>query len=123
MTQIHQYYNDQLAKNRWQFYIESPVASGILPEGVASDPAHTDIAADKLTLLRWRIWFLGWAVYASATCNNLPAENSSGRPQFVLHAHGRFVGTAEGWLRRTVRPMANSHFWKLICSAFMSTVS
>ena len=97
-------------------------------EGAVSDPARADIAADESTLSRWKVWFQAWAVYAQGCLQsisirfNLPVEDSSGRPQSVLHALGRFVGTADGWLRRTVRPMANSHFWRQTRSAFMSTV-
>lgn len=68
-------------------------------EGVLSEPARTDIAADESTLLRWKLWFLTWVVYAQgclqsiATRFNLPVENSSVRPQSVLQSLGRFVGT------------------------------
>ena len=98
-------------------------------EGAVSDPARTDIAADESTLSRWKTWFQDWGVYAQGCLQsismrfNLPVEESSGRPQSVLHALGRFVGTSEGWLKRIVRPMANSHFWQQTRSAFMSTIS
>jgi hypothetical protein len=97
-------------------------------EGVVSEPARRDISVDESTLSRWKIWFRAWAVYAEGCLQsisirfNLPVANTSGRPQSALHTLGRFVGTADGWLKRTVRPMVNSHFWLHTRSAFMSTL-
>jgi hypothetical protein len=87
-------------------------------EGIVSVPARTDIAADESTLARWRSWFLAWAVYAAGCLHSIsirfsqPVDhNMSLSPQNALHSLGRYVGTAVGWLSRTVRPIANSHLW------------
>lgn len=86
-------------------------------EGVVSEPARADIAADESTIQRWRSWFAAWSVYAQgvlaslAVRYDLPVARSSTHPQTVLHSLGRFVGTAVGWLSRAVRPITNSHAW------------
>jgi len=97
-------------------------------EGVVTEPARKDIAADESTLSRWRTWFKSWALYAQGCLNSisfrfyLPVENSSGHPQSAFHTLGRFVGAAAGWLTRTVRSIANSHLWIHTRSAFMSAL-
>ena len=96
-------------------------------EGVLSEPPRTDIAVDESTLSRWKLWFLTWVKYAQGCLNlisirfNLPVENLSDCPQSSLQRLGQFVGTAVGWLSRTVRPIANSYLWRQTRSAFMST--
>jgi hypothetical protein len=86
-------------------------------EGAVSEPPRTDLAVDESTLLRWKYWFLAWAVYAAGCLQsiamrfNLPVDGPSARPQSALQGLGRFVGDAVGWLKRTVRPIANSHLW------------
>ena len=94
-------------------------------EGIVTEPPRTDIAADESTLSRWKIWFTAWVVYAQGCLNlisfrfNLPVENTSDCPQSALQRLGQFVGTADGWLKRTVRPIANSHLWLQTSSACM----
>lgn len=86
-------------------------------EGVLSEPAQSDVAADESTLYRWRSWFLVWVVYAAgclqsiAICFNLPVEDSSSSADSALQSLGRFVGTAAGWLNRSVRPIVNMNRW------------
>nr|WP_254223113.1 DUF6431 domain-containing protein [Brevibacillus parabrevis] len=86
-------------------------------EVVVSEPTRTDIAADESTLYRWKCWFVAWAVYAAGCLESiakrlkLPVVEPSARPQTVLSLLGRFVGDAAGWLKRAVRPIANSHLW------------
>jgi len=95
-------------------------------EGVLNEPPRRDIAVDESTLSRWKLWFAAWVVYAQGCLQmisiryNLPVENSSDRPQSALQRLGQFVGNADGWLRRIVRPIANSHLWIHTRSAFMS---
>ncbi len=97
-------------------------------EGVLNEPPRTDIAVDESTLLRWKHWFRTWVVYAQGCLQsisiryNLAVETSSDRPQSaLLQLLGQFVGTADGWMSRTVQPIANSHRWRQTRSAFMST--
>ena len=86
-------------------------------EGAVSEPPRTDIAADESTLLRWKCWFQAWAVYAAGCLQsiamrfNLHVVSPSARPQSALQSFGRFVGDAAGWLKRAVRPIANSNLW------------
>jgi len=95
-------------------------------EGVLNEPPRRDIGVDESTLSRWKLWFAAWVVYAQGCLQlisiryNLPVENSSDCPQSALQRLGQFVGTADGWLRRTVRPIANSYLWLHTRSAFMS---
>jgi hypothetical protein len=86
-------------------------------EGALSELGDKDIAADESTLFRWKTWFLAFAVYAAGAMNalslrfGLPVASSSTRPSTALQSLGRFVGDAPGWLRRVVRPIANSNLW------------
>ena len=86
-------------------------------EGVLAKPATGDVAADESTIFRWRSWFQVWAMYAVGVMQSisirfhLPVEKASRPLQSVLHRLGRYVGNAAGWLRRVVRPMANSNLW------------
>ena len=86
-------------------------------EGALSEPEHKDIAADESTLIRWKTWFLAFAVYTAGALNSLslsfglPVTSSSTRPYSALQSLGRFVGDAPGWLSRVVRPIANSNRW------------
>jgi hypothetical protein len=86
-------------------------------EGVVSEPARQDIAADDSTIGRWQSWFLAWTMYARGCLQsisirfNLPVENASALSQSALHSLGRYVGLAPGWLSRVVRPIANSNLW------------
>lgn len=86
-------------------------------EGVVSEPAREDIAADNSTIGRWRSWFLAWAIYARGCLQSisirfdLPVENASALSQSALYSLGRYVGLALGWLSRVVRPIANSNLW------------
>jgi len=86
-------------------------------EGVFSEPAQPDVAADESTLYRWRNWFFAWVVYAAgclqsiAICFNLPVEDSSISADSALQSLGRFVGTTTGWLSRAVRPIVNMNRW------------
>ena len=86
-------------------------------EGAVSEPPRTDIAADESTLLRWKCWYLVWAVYAAGCLESiairfhLPVESPSASPQSALQLLGRYVGDAAGWLKRAVRPIAHSNLW------------
>jgi hypothetical protein len=86
-------------------------------ESVVSDPVHTDVAADESTIARWRSWFLAWVLYAEGCLQsisirfNQDVEKLSSPSQTVLHRLGRFVGNANGWLGRAVRPIINLHLW------------
>lgn len=87
-------------------------------EGVVSDPPREDVAADEATLYRWKAWFAAWAVYAAGVLQSIAirfhqaVENSSAPPRCsALHQLGRYVGTAAGWLSRTVRPIVNLNEW------------
>lgn len=86
-------------------------------EGVVSEPARSDVAADESTLSRWRAWFHVWAVYAVGCLQSikerfkLPVESPSKLPQSALRSLGRYVGDETRWLSRTVRPIVNSHLW------------
>ena len=86
-------------------------------EGVVSEPARADVAADESTLSRWRNWFYVWAMYAVGCLQsislrfNLPVESSSKLPQSALQSLGSYVGDGTGWLSRVVRPIVNSHLW------------
>lgn len=78
-------------------------------EGVVSEPARTDVAADESTLSRWRAWFFVWAVYAVGCLQSislrlkLPVESPSKLAQSALRSLGRYVGDETGWLSRVVR--------------------
>ncbi|MEK3885645.1 DUF6431 domain-containing protein [Paenibacillus sp. PL2-23] len=86
-------------------------------EGVWAEPDASVVAADESTISRWLAWFQVWAVYAAAALHaistrfQLPVEQASVAPQSALHALGRYVGDAAGWLGRTVRPIANLNLW------------
>lgn len=86
-------------------------------ERVVSEPVCTDIAVEESTLRRWKCWFLAWAVYAAGCLQsvavrfNLPVAAPSAPPQSALQMLRRFAGDAVGWLRRVVRPIANSNEW------------
>ena len=84
------------------------------------------VAADESTLLRLRQWFAAWSTYAvgclAAVAHrfHLPVQESSTPSQSPLQIIGRFVGDADGWLARAVRPIANTHLWIHTRSACLS---
>lgn len=84
------------------------------------------VAADESTLLRLRQWFAAWSTYAvgclAAVAHrfDLPVQESSTPSQSPLQIIGRFVGDADGWLARVVRPIANTHLWIHTRSACLS---
>lgn len=86
-------------------------------ENALVEPDALVVAADESTLSRWLAWFRVWAAYAAAALQaisiqfQLPVQQASVAPQSALHALGRYVGDAAGWLRRTVRPIANLNLW------------
>lgn len=86
-------------------------------EGAVSEPPRTDIAAEESTLLRWKCWFLSWAIYAAGCLQSvamrfhLPVACPSERLQSALQRIGHYVGDAAGWLKRVVRPIVNSNLW------------
>jgi hypothetical protein len=86
-------------------------------EGVISEPAYSDVAADESTLFRWRSWFYVWAMYAIGCLESialqfkLPVESPSKLPQSALQSLGRYVGNGNGWLSRVVHPIVNNHLW------------
>lgn len=86
-------------------------------EGALSASPCMDVAADESTLLRWKCWFLAWVVYAAGCLQaisirtGLLVVSSSTEPQSALQLFGRLVGDASGWLKRAVRPLANSNLW------------
>lgn len=87
-------------------------------EGVVSDPPREDVAADEVTLYRWKAWFAAWAVYAGGVLQSIAVrfpqavENSSAPPRCsALHRLGHYVGNTAGWLSRTVRPIVNLNEW------------
>ena len=86
-------------------------------EGVVSEPARRDVAADESTLFRWRSWFYVWALYAVGCLHsislqfNLPVESPSKLPQSAFQSLGRYVGDGTGWLSRVVHPIVNNCFW------------
>lgn len=94
-------------------------------EEVVSQP-NPVVAADESTLLRLRQWFLDWSTYAAGCLAavahrfNLPVEELSTPSQSPLQIIGRFVGDADGWLARVVRPIANTHLWIHTRSACLS---
>jgi Domain of unknown function (DUF6431) len=94
-------------------------------EEVVSQPNPT-VAADESTLLRLRQWFTAWSAYAVGCLTavahrlNLPVLELSTPSQSPLQIIGRFVGDADGWLARVVRPMANTHLWIHTRSACLS---
>ena len=85
-------------------------------EGVVSEPARSDVAADESTISRWRSWFLAWAVYAAGCLQsisirlNFPVERPSTLHTSALQSLGRFVGRRTGWLSRVVRPHCQFSF-------------
>lgn len=95
-------------------------------EGSIMGSSHCNTAADESTIQRWRSWFLAWVVYAQGILQSLsiryelPVEDESPSSPSVLRTLGRFVGTAAGWLSRTVRSIANSHYWVQTRSAFLT---
>lgn len=84
------------------------------------------VAADESTLRRWKTWFAVWSPYAAsclaaiASRFHLPVKESSHSSQSLLQRLGRFVGNANGWLARVVRPIANTNLWIHTRSAFLS---
>lgn len=88
-----------------------------------SNPA---VAADESTIVRLRQWFAAWSTYAvgclAAVAHrfNLPVQELSAPEQSLLQIIGRFVGDADHWLARTVRPIANTHLWIHTRSACLS---
>ncbi|WP_328592491.1 DUF6431 domain-containing protein [Paenibacillus cymbidii] len=66
-------------------------------ERAVSVPAWIDIAAGCLQAIAKRF--------------ELPVVEPSIRPQSARALLGPFVGDAAGWLKRAVRPIANSHLW------------
>jgi hypothetical protein len=86
-------------------------------EGVLEEPSRDDIAADESTICRWRNWFAVWKIYAQGIIQSLSilhkrtVKHPSAPSQSALHNLGRYVGTAAGWLSRTVRPIANLNEW------------
>ncbi|QSO54912.1 hypothetical protein JZ785_04655 [Alicyclobacillus curvatus] len=94
-------------------------------ESVVTKAEHC-VATDESTLHRWKIWFKDWAKYASGCLNaiasrfELPVKVSSRPLHPSLQSIGRWVGNADGWLARTVRPIANENLWIHTRSAFLS---
>lgn len=84
------------------------------------------VAADESTLFRLRQWFTSWSTYAVGCLTaiahrfNLPVPELSTPSQSPLQTIGRFVGDADGWLARVVRPIANTHLWVHTRSACLS---
>jgi|HigsolmetaAR201D_1030396.scaffolds.fasta_scaffold08937_2 hypothetical protein len=95
-------------------------------EEVISSPSHT-VAADESTLYRWRCWYLAMACYFAGCLESLrfrfhldPVGPSSTPSQTAHQRIGRMVGTANGWLARVVRPIANLNVWVHTRFAFLS---
>lgn len=101
--------------------------SGCVENVITSEPSEVDIAADNSTLYRWRSWFCSLATYMLGCLDSIAVrfhldvvEESSESPQTAHHRFGRYVGDADGWLARVVRPVVNSNFWVHTRSAFLS---
>ena len=96
-------------------------------EQVIENREPVSVAADESTLTRWRAWFAWWAPYACGCLEalrqrfSLCVEVSSDPTPSALRGLGRYVGSAIGWLARTVRPIANAHLYVTTRSAWMST--
>lgn len=94
-------------------------------EQVVSQPNPT-VAADESTLLRLRQWFAAWSTYAVGCMDavahrfNLPVKGWSNPSQSPLRTIGHYVGDADGWLARAVRPIANTYLWIHTRSACLS---
>jgi len=97
---------------------------------ITLEPLEVDIAADNSTLHRWRSWFCSLATYLLGCLKSIAirfhldvAEESSDPPQAAHHRFGPYVGDANGWLSRIVRPITNLNLWVHTRSAFLSESS
>ncbi|MFC5986257.1 DUF6431 domain-containing protein [Marinicrinis lubricantis] len=94
---------------------------------ITTEPSEVDVAADNSTLYRWRSWFCSMATYLLGCLESIAirfyldvVKESSAPSQAAHHRFGRYVGDADGWLARVVRPVANSNLWVHTRSAFLS---
>lgn len=84
---------------------------------IVIEPMENDVAVEDLTIYRWKNWFYSWISYAIGCLQSISMRlnrsvvNMSDPSHTVLQSIGQFVGNASGWLRRIVRPIANSNLW------------
>lgn len=88
-------------------------------EQVITNPAKAiDTPADEATLYRWRSWYQALSPYLLGCLRSISirfgqdlVESPSVSSLSVHQRIGRFVGDAQGWLARIVRPIANLNLW------------
>lgn len=101
--------------------------SASIEQVAAESSESSDIAADNATLYRLREWFDTMLPYLIGCLKSIairlgqdPVEEPS-VPLLSAHQRiGLYVGEGSGWLKRIVRPVANSNLWVHTRSAFLS---
>lgn len=86
-------------------------------ESVIIDHKKAPVAVEESTIHRWRSWFFSWVTYALGCLQyislrfQLHVKEMSNPTRSILQSVGRYVGETAGWLKRIVRPIANSNLW------------
>jgi hypothetical protein len=93
---------------------------------IASDNSIA-VSADESTLRRWKTWFYDIICYIIGCLESISFQNDTNFVEdkydphmSLLQSIWRYVGDANGWLARIVRPIANNNFWVHTRSAFLS---
>ncbi len=95
-------------------------------ESVITDKENEAVPAEESTLLRWKKWFKQTADHFYGCLRSIAISfGKSSLRDFcgrisLLHRLWHYVGDAEGWLARVVRPVVNSNNWVHTRSAFLA---
>lgn len=94
-------------------------------EKALEDPKAAEVAVESSTLRRWQEWFEHFRLYAAGCLASLARRfdlDPKGHcpPDFAPRTLKEHVGNAPGWLKRTVRPMANANLYPQTRSVFLS---
>ena len=102
-------------------------ASLSIEQVLSETQSPPDLAADEVTLYRFKKWFHGTLPYFIGCLRSIairlgqdPVKELSVLSQSVHQKIGHYVGNEPGWLARIVRPIVNTNLWVHTRSAFLS---
>ena len=102
-------------------------ASLSIEQVLSETQVRPDLAADEVTLYRFRKWFHGLLPYLMGGLRSIEirlghkeVKDPSVLSQSVHQRIGHYVGNEPGWLARIVRPIVNANLWVHTRSAFLS---
>lgn len=96
-------------------------------EAVIIGDKSMSVSVDESTIHRWKTWFKNLLWYIIGCLKSISLQNGkkcvddkSFHSPSLLHRIWQYVGNANGWLARVVRPIANNNFWTHTRSACLS---